>query len=345
MYGITGISTLLRRWERSSLAQLTALKLSLPWRRSAKLLDAEDHIPQLFVGITSWNSERFLPRCIRAIQASTNAQTTEIVVLDNASRDASVKLARDLGATVVVEQCNQGEALNRLASLSSARYTLLIHADVIMLSPNWFALCRSKITDRSGLVSPEDIGCGPLTRPFGVEKPESSFLFFLTSVLKDLRSIRWQGRRWVKLPRRRIDFYGSAVTHNIPSELAKRGLSWFKMDVHWSEHVSKPIYTPDVRPMFWSSELAYLRYGLGNFYSIDGIITHYHNWYDRVQWPKAKRKEFPPQYIDVYTAAFLNDYDRGQLAIPPAIKSDRKPLALWVDNKAVEKFRRMNRQR
>jgi hypothetical protein len=38
-----------------------------------------------------------LPRCIRAIQARTNAQTTEIVVLDNASRHASVKLARDLG--------------------------------------------------------------------------------------------------------------------------------------------------------------------------------------------------------------------------------------------------------
>ena len=101
---------------------------------------------KLFVGITSWNSEEFLPRCIRAIQVSTEAQTTKIVVLDNGSEDASVTLARDLGATVLVEPCSQADALNRLVSLSGARYTLLIHADVIMLSRSWFALCRSKIT-------------------------------------------------------------------------------------------------------------------------------------------------------------------------------------------------------
>jgi glycosyltransferase involved in cell wall biosynthesis len=284
---------------------------------------------QLFVGITSWNSEVFLPRCIRAIQGSTDARTTKIVVLDNGSEDASVKIARDLGATVLVKRCSQPDALNRLALLSRARYTLLIHADVIMLSNNWFALCRNKITDRSVLVAAEDVGCGPLTRPFGAEKPESSFLFFSTSALRNLRPIRWQGRRWIRVPRRRIDFYGPHITHNIPSELAKRGLSWFKMGVHWSEYVSEPIYTPEVRPLFWSSELAFLRYGLGNFYSIDGIITHYHNWYDRVHHlQKANEKEFSSQYINIYTAAFLSDFDRGQLAIPLAIRSDRKPVAL-----------------
>ena len=210
---------------------------------------------QLFVGITSWNSEEFLPRCIRAIQGSTDAGTTKMVVLDNESEDASVKIARDLGTTVLVERCSQADALNRLASLSRARYTLLIHADVIMLGPSWFALCQSKITERSVLVSPEDIGCGPLTRPFGAEKPESSFLFFATSALRDLRSIRWQKSGPVKIPRRRIDFYAPHVTHNIPRELAKRGLSWFKMDVHWSERVSEPIYSPDTRRTFGQMSL------------------------------------------------------------------------------------------
>ena len=198
-----------------------------------------------------------------------------------------------------------------------------------MLNPSWFALCRSKITGRSVLVSPEDIGCGPLTRPFGAEKPESSFLFFLTSALRDLRSIIWLRRGLVRVPRVHIDFYGPHITHNIPTKLAKRGLAWFKMDVHWSDPVPEPIYKPDTRPKIWSSELAYLRYGLGNFYSIDGTITHYHNWYDRVRHSSnAKASEFPLKYVDLYTAAFLADYDRGQLAIPPAIKSDRKPMAL-----------------
>ena len=75
------------------------------------------------------------------------------------------------------------------------------------------------------------------------------------------------------MPRRRIDFYGPHVTHNIPSELAKRGLSWFKMDVHWSEPVLRTHIQARHSAKIWSSELAYLRYGLGNFYSIDGIIT------------------------------------------------------------------------
>lgn len=288
---------------------------------------------ELFVGVTSWNSERFLPRCIRAIQVSTEART-KIVVLDNGSEDASVKLARDLGATVLIEPCSQADAMNRLASLSQARYTLLMHADVIMLSPTWFALCRSKITGTSVLVSPEDIGCGPLTRPFGAEKPEGSFLFFSTSALRDLRSVHWQWRGLVKMPRRRIDFYGPHITHNIPGELAKQGRSWFKMDVHWSDQVLDPIYTPATRPKVWSDELAYLRYGLGNFYSIDGVITHYHNWYDRVRRqgrfasPKEDENNFPLRYIAAYTEAFLTDYDRRELVIPSTAKSDRKPAAL-----------------
>ena len=47
---------------------------------------------ELFVGITSWNSEEFLPRSIRAAQGSTEGQTT----LDDGSEDASAKLAQDL---------------------------------------------------------------------------------------------------------------------------------------------------------------------------------------------------------------------------------------------------------
>jgi glycosyltransferase involved in cell wall biosynthesis len=281
---------------------------------------------ELFVGITSWNSGEFLPRCIRAIQNTTERGSTKIVVLDNCSDDASVKLARDLGATVVVERCSQGDGLNRLASLSRAQFTLLIHADVIMLSARWFSLCRSKISANYVLVSPEDIGCGPFTRPFGADKPESSFLFFQTKALREIRSVKWRKLGLIKMPRRRVDFYGPHVTHNIPGELTKRGLSWCRMDVHWSEQVREPIYRPNTPPKIWSDEIAYLRYGLGNFYSIDGVITHYHNWYDRAH-SKGSR-EFPREYIRAYTETFLNDYDRGTLVIPAAIKSNRIPVSL-----------------
>jgi hypothetical protein len=85
--------------------------------------------------------------------------------------------------------------------------------------------------------------------------------------------------------------------------------------------------------MVWSDELAYLRYGLGNFYSIDGVITHYHNWYDRAfhrrnESQQENEKDLPLWYIDAYTQTFLADYDRGELVIPSAANYDRKPIAL-----------------
>ena len=44
----------------------------------------------------------------------------------------------------------------------------------------------------------------------------------------------------------------------------------------------QPIYIPPFTPEYWSEDLSYLRYAMGNFYSLDGLITHYHNWFDRV---------------------------------------------------------------
>jgi len=80
-----------------------------------------------------------------------------------------------------------------------------------------------------------------------------------------------------------------------------------------------------------------LQYGLGNFYSIDGVVTHYHNWYERVdlkvnfQSKQTTEKNgigFPIVYVKTYTEAFLSDYKNGCISIPKAIKSSRVPMAL-----------------
>ena len=201
--------------------------------------------PDLFIGITSWNSALFLPHCLEAIRATTGDVTSEIVVLDNCSDDDSVDIARSFGATVLQERCSQADALNWLVRRSRAAYTLLVHSDVILFDKNWFNLCRNKLTHPVVLVAPEDIGCGPLTRPFGIGKPESSFLFFDTSALRSLRSIRWQKRWRVPVPERAVDFYGSHVTHNLPDQLTRLGLGWFPMAVHWSDRVEEAIFRPD----------------------------------------------------------------------------------------------------
>jgi glycosyltransferase involved in cell wall biosynthesis len=121
----------------------------------------------LFVGVTTWNSEFLLEHCLRSIHRTTEGLRIRIGVLDNFSSDRSVEVAREMGAEVRVERCSQAIALNRLLSMSRARHTLLIHSDVILLSSDWFAICSRRLTGPIALVAPEDIGCGPLTRPYG----------------------------------------------------------------------------------------------------------------------------------------------------------------------------------
>jgi len=288
----------------------------------------------IFIGITSWNSELFLGHCLRALYQTSDDVSKQIVVLDNSSGDRSADIARDLGAMVIVKSLGQADALNYLFKLSKSRYTLLMHSDVLMLSDKWFPLCRSKISNNVALVSPEDIGCGPYTRPFGVGMPESSFLFFDTDKLKKTKCTLWKQHFRVPVPQRVLDFYGEHVTHNIPARLTKAGLTWFAMNVHISDAVAEPIYHPGFSPRTWSEELAHLRYGLGNFYSIDGVITHYHNWFDRAQRdiPYDSKEEhrcgIPLAYIKLYTDAFLHDYTAKRLILPPTSPSDRKPVAL-----------------
>ena len=94
----------------------------------------------LFVGVTTWNSELFLPHCLESIRRTTGGLKVQIGVADNKSTDRSVEIARDFGARVHIEYCRQSIALNRLLAMSSARVTLLLHSDVVLVSQRWFAV-------------------------------------------------------------------------------------------------------------------------------------------------------------------------------------------------------------
>src|SRR5262245_60639454 len=108
----------------------------------SQIESGEAMTPELFIGITTWNSELFLSHCLEAIRATTVGIATDIVVLDNCSDDGSVEIARDFGVTVLRERCGQADALNRLVARSHGSYTLLMHPDVILLEQNWFNICR-----------------------------------------------------------------------------------------------------------------------------------------------------------------------------------------------------------
>jgi len=292
---------------------------------------------ELTIGITSWNSELFLPHCIHSVRKTTPDIDVRIAVVDNESTDGSVRAARELGVDPIVRQCSQGDALNLLLERSPSRYTLLVHSDVVLLSPQWYSLCCGKIAGNVVLVSPEDIGCGPYSRPFGAGKPESSFLFFDTEPFRRTAALLWSRWHRIPYPRVRADFYGEHVTHNLPERLRRKGYAWYPMDVHLSDEVAPPIYEPAFRPGIWTEELGRLRYGLGNFYSIEGTITHYHNWYDRIdrnvdatctRTSAPDGRGFPLAYIKAYTEAFLRDYSAGRVVLPVPAKPDRQPVGL-----------------
>ena len=53
------------------------------------------------VGIVAWNSAECLRACLEALPAALDGLDAEVVVVDNASRDASVAVAEQLGVRVV----------------------------------------------------------------------------------------------------------------------------------------------------------------------------------------------------------------------------------------------------
>src|SRR5947207_2713655 len=160
----------------------------------------------LFVGVTTWNSAAFLPVSLEALRKNTDAKRTRLMILDNNSTDDTIAIARSFGAEVVWrKQSSQGAALIDLFNSSRSEFTLLLHADVVLLTPQWFEASTRHLAGNVALVSPEDIGCGPYTRPWGRGMPESSFLLFRTALGRKTR--RWYKRQRFKLtiPFRGID--------------------------------------------------------------------------------------------------------------------------------------------
>jgi len=75
---------------------------------------------------------------------------------------------------------------------------------------------------------------------------------------------------------------------------------------------------------------------MGNFYSIGGIITHYHNWFERALDDCTGDSEgilqstggFPLEYIKLYSKTFIDDYRAGKIAVPDVTVPERDPRAI-----------------
>lgn len=87
--------------------------------------------PDVRVGIVSWNTAELLGRCLDSLPAALGSLRAEVVVVDNASTDDSVSVARRHGATVVENRENVGyaRAMNQALTGTDAPYLVALNPD------------------------------------------------------------------------------------------------------------------------------------------------------------------------------------------------------------------------
>jgi len=88
--------------------------------------------PELSIIITTHNSEELIKRCIDSISSQTYPREKfEIVVVDDGSKDKSVKIANDAGADKIIEvnPCSLSKARNIGVENSSANLLAFIDSD------------------------------------------------------------------------------------------------------------------------------------------------------------------------------------------------------------------------
>lgn len=89
--------------------------------------------PLVSVIIVTWNSARWLPGCLGAVAAAAADIGAEVWIVDNASTDDSVEVARRhcAGVNLIANQENLGfaRANNQAMGRSRARYLLLLNPD------------------------------------------------------------------------------------------------------------------------------------------------------------------------------------------------------------------------
>lgn len=109
------------------------------------------------VGIVSWQTAQLLDRCLASLPAALGDLAAEVVVVDNASNDGSVEVARGHGARVVVNDINVGyaRAMNQAFAGADSPFLIALNPDTVSRPGALVRLVRALESDASlGLVAP-----------------------------------------------------------------------------------------------------------------------------------------------------------------------------------------------
>jgi hypothetical protein len=136
--------------------------------------------PLVSIIIPNYNGARTLPLCLAAVAAQEYAPT-EVIVVDDASTDDSVRVAETAGATVLRTPVNSGQAAARNAGAAHARGEILFFLDSdVALDPDAIgnAVAALRARPRHGAI------CGIL-------HPESLLSTSLPAQYRGLQIFHW----------------------------------------------------------------------------------------------------------------------------------------------------------
>lgn len=118
-----------------------------------------EEAPVVSIVILTWNSRALLTDCLAALPAATAQLPTEVIVVDNGSRDGTAEwLAARTDVVTITNATNRGVAPARNQGLRRARGELVALLDVdTVAAPGSFATlaARLRAAPRVGLVGPK----------------------------------------------------------------------------------------------------------------------------------------------------------------------------------------------
>ena len=143
------------------------------------------------VVLVTYESAEDLAACVATLPAAAGPHELEVVVVDNASRDASAEIARGLGIKVLENPANLGlsRAIDRGAAATAAPWLLLVNPDTRLGPGSLARLLQTAAADPA-------IGCvGPhLRNSDGSEYPTGRrFPSILVGALHAALGTVWQG--------------------------------------------------------------------------------------------------------------------------------------------------------
>jgi len=99
--------------------------------------------PLVSVVVPTFNSERFLERCLRSVRGQTYPNV-EVIVVDNYSRDKTREIAKKYGARIILCRAGRSKARNIGANLARGEFIFSIDSDM-ELTPNVINECIRKV--------------------------------------------------------------------------------------------------------------------------------------------------------------------------------------------------------